>query len=150
MYFTNASPRAGFPSRRSGALLATVAVAAALATPAASDEADARRLLMAMSDYVAAQTEIAFSYDSNLDVVTSDGLKIGLASSGTAVFERPDKMRVTRTGGFADVDLVFDGKTATLYGKNLDAYAQIAAPGTIDQMMDTLRETYGLRSPAVI
>jgi len=146
MHIPNAGPRG--PHRQSWRLLAaSLALAAGLATPAMADEADARRLLKAMSDYVAAQTTIAFDYDSSLDVVTQDGLKIGLASSGTAAIARPDKLRVTRTGGFADVELVFDGKTASLLGKNLNAYAQIDAPGTIDQLMDTLRDDYRLSLP---
>ena len=122
-------------------------MAATLAAPAAADEADAKRLLKAMSDYVAAQTAISFDYDSNLDVVTEDGLKIGLASSGSIALERPDKLRVTRHGGFADVELVFDGTTATLYGKGQNAYATVAAPGSIDQLADTLRDTYHLPLP---
>lgn len=133
------------PVRR---VLATgLALAALAATPAMADEADARAILKAMSDYVSGQTAIAFDYDSTLEVVTTDGLKIGLASSGSAVIARPDKLRVTRTGGFADVELVFDGQTATLLGKNLNAYARIAAPGSIEALMDTLRTEYGLSLP---
>ena len=37
------------------------------------------------------------------------------------------------------MELVFDGKTATLYGKNLNAYAQADAPGSIDQLIEKLR-----------
>jgi hypothetical protein len=32
--------------------------------------------------------------------------------------ERPDKLRAMRTGGFANVEMVFDGKTPSLLGKN--------------------------------
>lgn len=146
MHFPNARP-----SRSRAPLWCTLAttagLAAGLATPALADEANARALVKAMADYVGAQTTIAFDYDSTLEVVTTDGLTIGLASSGSVVVARPDKLQVTRTGGFADVALTFDGKTATLLGKNLNAYAQIEAPGTIDQLIDTLRETYNLSPP---
>jgi hypothetical protein len=129
-------------------LLATTAgLAAVLATPAAADEATARQLVKAMSEYVAAQTTIAFDYTSTLDVVTADGLKIGLASSGSIALERPDRFRITRTGGFADVEMVFDGKTASILGKNINSFAQIEAPGSIDQLIDTLRETYNMSPP---
>ena len=46
-----------------------------------ADEADAKRLLKAMSDYVAAQQAISFDYDSILEVITKDGQKLALASS---------------------------------------------------------------------
>lgn len=133
--------------RRSRWLAAAAGLAALLVTPAVADEASARQLVKAMSDYVAAQTTIAFDYTSTLDVVTTDGLTIGLASSGSVLVERPDKFRISRTGGFADVEMVFDGKTASLLGKNINAYAQIEAPGSIDQLIDTLRETYNLSPP---
>ena len=130
--------------------LAALALAGALGLVSAShaDEADARSLLKAMSDYLAAQTAISFDYDSTLDVVTKEGQKLGLASSGAVTLSRPNQLRATRTGGFADVELVFDGTTLTILGKNLDAYAQIAAPGTVDQLIDTLRDKHQRPLPA--
>ena len=61
---------------------------------------------------------------------------------------RPDKLRATRTGGFANIEMVFDGKTLTLLGKNANLYAQIEAPGTIDQLVDVLRDKYHRPVPA--
>jgi hypothetical protein len=118
--------------------------------PSASlaDEADAKRLFKAMSDYLAAQTAISFDYDSTLEVVTKDGQKLGLASSGALALARPDKLRATRTGGFADVEMVFDGTTLSILGKNLNAYAQIPVAGSVDQLIDTLRDTYRRPLPA--
>jgi len=131
-------------------LTASLVLAFGIGATSASlaDEADAKRLFKAMSDYLAAQTAISFDYDSTLEVVTAEGQKIGLASSGMVTLSRPDKLRATRTGGFADVELVFDGKTVSFLGKNLNAYAQIEAPGTVDQLIDALRDTYRRPLPA--
>src|SRR6516164_6676001 len=107
-----------------------------------ADEANAKNLLKAMSDYLAAQNAISFDYDSNLELVSTQQQKIALASSGTVTLERPDKLHLTRTGGFANVEMVFDGKTLTLWGKNSNLYTQIEAPGTIDQLEDVLRNKY--------
>ena len=104
-----------------------------------ADEANAKRLFKAMSDYLASQKVIFIDYDSNLEIVTSQKQKLGLTSSGTVVLSRPDKIHATRTGGFANVELVFDGNTLTLLGKNANAYTQVEAPGTIDQLVDDLR-----------
>ena len=49
---------------------------------------------------------------------------------------RPDKLRIRRTGGYADVELVFDGKTISLYGNNAKSYVQADAAGTVDQVID--------------
>jgi hypothetical protein len=104
--------------------------------------ANAKRLFKASSDYMAAQKAFSFDYDSYLEVVTKENQKVGLASTGTMRVNRPDKIRATRMGGFANVEFVFDGKTATMFGKNAKAYAQVDAPGTIDQLVDVLRTKY--------
>jgi hypothetical protein len=98
---------------------------------ASADEADAKRLLKAMSDYLAAQQAISFAYDAVLEVVTKDEQILALASSGNVVLNRPDKILATRSSGFADVEMSFDGKTLTLLGKNLNIYAQQEVPGTV-------------------
>ncbi len=113
-----------------------------------ADEADAKRLLKSMSDYMAAQKAISFDYDATLEVVTKDDQKLALASSGSVSLNRPDKIHVKRSGGFADVEMSFDGKTLTLLGKNLNRYAQTAVPGTVDNLVDELREKHNRPLPA--
>ena len=113
-----------------------------------ADEANAKSLLKAMSDYLAAQKAISFDYDSNLELVSTQQQKIALASSGALTLNRPDKLHATRTGGFANIEMVFDGKALTLLGKNANLYAQIEAPGTIDQLVDLLRDKYHRPVPA--
>jgi len=127
-----------------------MALIVGLAAPSAAraDEAYAKSQLKAMSDYLAAQEAISFGFDAYLEVVTTDQQKIGLASSGTATLNRPDKIRATRTGGFTDVEMLFDGKTATVFGKTANIYAQIDVPGTIDHLIDELRDTYAMPLPA--
>src|SRR6516225_9756436 len=113
-----------------------------------ADEANAKSLLKAMSDYLAAQKAISFDYDSNLELVSKQQQKIALASSGKVALNRPDKLHATRMGGFANIEMVFDGKALTLLGKNANLYAQIEAPGTIDQLVDLLRDKYHRPVPA--
>lgn len=113
-----------------------------LITGAKADEAEAKRLLKAMSDYLAAQTAFSFNYDTNFEIVTADHQKLLLASSGTVALNRPDKIRATRTGGFADVEMIFDGKQLTVFGKDVNGYAQVEVPGNLDHLIDELRETF--------
>jgi hypothetical protein len=128
-------------SAKMSAIVLAVAVAGiASMSIAHADEAQAKSLLKAMSDYLAAQKAISFEYDANLEIVSTQQQKIGLASSGTLTLERPDKLHATRTGGFANVEMVFDGKTLSLLGKNANVYAQVEAPGTIDHLVDELRD----------
>ena len=135
---------------KTAAAVLAVALIGGMANPSAAraDEAQAKILLKAMSDYMAGQKAIAIEYDSYLEVVTKQNQKLGLASSGTVVLNRPDKIRATRTGGFADVELGFDGKTLTLLRKDTSQYAQVEAPGTIDHLIDELRDKYHRPVPA--
>jgi hypothetical protein len=112
-----------------------------------TDSAEAKKLLKAMSDYLAAQNNVSFRYNANLEVVTQTDQKLGVASSGAVVLSRPDKLHAIRSGGFVEVESLFDGKTLTLLGKNLNKYTQIEVPGTVDHLIDALRDK-GLPLPA--
>ena len=97
----------------------SLVVGLGMLSAARADEADAKKLLKAMSDYMAAQKAISFDFDATLEVVTKDKQKLALASSGTVILNRPDKIRATRAGGFADVEMIFDGKTLTVPGTSI-------------------------------
>src|SRR5882672_381559 len=68
----------------------------------------ARKILKTMSDYVTSQKTILITFDTDIEVVTPELQKIQFASSGEVLLSRPDKLRSTRTGGYADVQFVFD------------------------------------------
>ena len=123
---------------------AALALAMTLAwvSGATADEAEAKALLKGMSDYLAAQETISLSYDNSFEVVSKDNQKLQVAASGELDMRRPDKLRATRTGGFANVEMIFDGKTFTILGKDANVYAQAETPGTIDQMVDEIRDKY--------
>jgi hypothetical protein len=115
---------------------------------AIAGETEAKSLLKAMSDYMSGQKAISFEYDANFEVVSTDDQKIDLASSGTVTLNRPDKIHATRVGGFANIEMVFDGKTLTLLGKNANVYTQVDIPGTIDHLVDELKDKYHRPLPA--
>ena len=113
-----------------------------------ADESEAKLRLKAMTDYLAAQNSISFDYDSNLEVVTKDQQKLSLLASGTVSLTRPDKLRATRSGGFADTEMVFDGKTLTVLGRNKNVYVQAESPGSIDQIIKELHNKFDRPLPA--
>jgi hypothetical protein len=116
-------------------------------TASASAQDDARKILKGMSDYVANQKGISVTYDSDVEVITSDLQKIQFTSSGEVSLVRPDKLRANRTGGYSDIELVLDGKTVTVFGKSISVFAQFDAPGSIDQVLDRLRDQSSLELP---
>ena len=113
-----------------------------------TDSAAARDLLRGMSGFLAAQDRLAYDYDATFEVVTNADQKLGLASSGTVTLDRPDRIRATSTGGFLSAEVLFDGTTLTLFGRNANLYTQASEPGSIDRLVDRLREGFGRPLPA--
>lgn len=140
-------PLSPVPKRK---MMATALASALLlgSSAVSADEADAKRLLKAMSDYLSSQNAFSFDYDAMLEIVTPEEQVLGLASSGQVMVNRPNKVNASRSGGFADAELNFDGKTLTLLGKNLNTYTQVEIPGDINHLIHELRDTYNRPLPA--
>jgi hypothetical protein len=142
-----ARPRSSTPTvcRLFAALTLALTTIFFAASGADAQSGNAEKILKAMSDYVASQKTISLTFDSDIEVVTPDLQKIQFTNSGQLLLSRPDKLRGTRTGGYADVELVFDGKMLTVLGNN--AFAQVNAPGSIDQIIVRLRNDLGVALP---
>jgi hypothetical protein len=138
--------------RRGGALVATVALllSAGLvqAQPAPAPQlTGAKAILKSMSDWMSSQKSLEMTFDSDIEIITPQLEKIQFTNSGTMLLVRPDKFRGHRVGGYADVELFFDGKTASVLGKSINSYAQIEMPGTVDQMIAAMRAGHGVAMP---
>jgi hypothetical protein len=134
------------PGARRG--LWVLSAALLLAAPSAWAQAgDATVMLKAMSDYVGRQKTIELSFDSDIEVITPDLEKIQFTNSGEALLQRPNQLRAHRVGGYADVALSFDGRTVSILGKHINAYAQLEAPGSVDQLFEALRAGHGVALP---
>jgi hypothetical protein len=119
-----------------------------LASPVQAQTADPTTILKKMSDYVAAQKTVSATFDTDIEVVTTDLQKIQFASSGQFQLSRPDKMHATRLGGYSDVEMVFDGKTLTVSSKDRNSFAQLETAGSVDQLVELLRDKYAVVLPA--
>ena len=117
------------------------------AAPAQADPASAKRIVKAMSDYMASQNNLSAEFDVTLDVITPQLEKVQFAASGSLLLARPDKVHLIRKGGYTEVELLSDGKTMTISSMGGGTYAQVASPGTVDQIVDVLRSNYGIDMP---
>ena len=133
---------------KAAALTAIFAAALPAAAAVAPTDDDAKAILKKMTDYLAAQQSVSARYDSDIEVVTTQGQKIAFASSGNLLLQRPDKQRATRTGGYADVDMVIDGKTLSILGKDRNIYSQTEAPGSLGQLVAGIRDRTDAALPA--
>lgn len=129
------------------AVIICLLVAVSTVARAADSASEAHEVFKSMADYLVKQKTIEFTFDSSIEVITPEIQKIQYTSSGHAFVERPDRIRVTRLGGTGQLDLYFDGKTATLYGPGIKTYAQIVEAKSINQLIDALEHKYGFAGP---
>jgi hypothetical protein len=115
------------------------------------DEAD--NILKQMSAYLGQVQNLTMNFSSDVEVISHggqtslSGLKVQFSSSGSVLLSRPDKIRASRTGGQTDFEVISDGKTLTIHGKDANAYAQADAAPTLDELFDGIRDLTGLEFP---
>jgi hypothetical protein len=129
-----------------GAVIAVLGVLA-VSRARADNRDDALAVLKAMSDYVSSQKSISATFNTDIEVITQDLQKIQFDSSGQLQLTRPDKLHASRTGGYTDVELFFDGKTFVAANKKDNVFTQADAPGSVDQLVGKLRSDFGVDLP---
>jgi hypothetical protein len=127
-------------------LLSTVTTLGLVGLAPAAFADDAREILQSMSNYMAAQKNFTIVFNSDVEVVTNDLQKIQFTSSGQVAVTRPNKLHAVRNGEFADVEMLFDGKSMTILAKEAQLYAQLDAQITIDELV-AMVESRGYQLP---
>ena len=128
-------------------LVLGIAIALSAVPAARAQNDDAAKILKAMSDYVTGQKTISLKFNSSIEVITPELQKIQFNSSGSLLLSRPNMLRATRAGGYADVEFVFDGKTFTVDDKAHKVFAQATSSSSVDQLVDKLRTEYAVEAP---
>jgi len=127
--------------------LATLAITGVYAQTAWAEEGEAESILKAMSDFVGHQENLSLKYDADVEVVTPAVEKIQYSASGDVTMSRPNKFRISRTGGFADVEVIADGSIVTVYDRGGNRFAQVPGTGSLDEVIDKLRAEAPLELP---
>lgn len=139
------------PLRMRALSLSMVAGMAMTASPASAQvviDSEANKILSAMTANLKALPALSVDYDADHEIVTLEGQKIQYSASGSIALDRTKGFRVTRKGPFADVEVVFDGKTISLDGKGMNVYTQIESPGpSIEEATEEFRASTGLDAP---
>lgn len=134
-----------------GLIAALALLTGALMQPSAqAAEIDPRAvaLLKASTEFIAAQKRFSVDTRSSLEVVLDSGQKLQFDHSVRATVQRPNKLRVERLGDLVDQVFYYDGKSLTLYNPGPKFYATVAAPGTLEEMLDFAREKLDIVAPA--
>ena len=114
---------------------------------ASAGEAEAKAILKAMSDYLAAQKAISFGIDADFEVVTKDHQKLSWRIRARSISAGPTR---STPRGPADSPISrwsSTGKTLTMLGKDRKSYVQADVPGTVDHLIDELRDSTTGRFP---
>jgi hypothetical protein len=126
--------------------LATLPVAAQAQSAGVAPEA--KQILKASTDFLASQQRFTADTRNTLEIVLKSGQKIEFNSTGRQSVQRPNKLRAERTGDLVEQVFVYDGQSLTLYNPQDKIYAQVAAPGTLEDMLDFARTKLDIVAPA--
>jgi len=117
--------------------------------PAPVIQAEAIDALTKMGAYL--HTLKAFSVTSaiTVDEVLLSGQKIQVGGVNTLTARRPDRLKATVRKDETDIDREFfyDGKTFTIYGKNVKYYASVPAPATLAELVHAVAERLDVQLP---
>jgi len=129
------------------AVFMAVGLSAGQVMSAEDIDPEADEILKSMSSYLGRTKTFSMNADIDFEIITKDGQKLQLSSYATVVMERPDKLHILKKGMIADAEFIFDGKTLTLHGKNLNVYAQTEVSGTLDDAMRAYELETGIPAP---
>ena len=129
-------------------IAAVMASAATAQAQSAGLDPEAQRILKASTDFLARQKQFSLDTRNSLEVVLKSGQKIEFNHTAVQSVQRPNKLRAERTGDLVDQVVVYDGKSLTLRNLRNDFYAQVAAPDTIEGMLDFARTSLDIVAPA--
>ena len=132
------------------ATLAAMAFAlpsSAAAQPAGIDP-QATKLVKASTDFLASQKRFSVETRNSLEVVLTSGQKIQFDHVARLSVQRPNKLRADRVGDLVEQAFYFDGKSLTIFNPGEKYFATVAAPGTLEEMLDFARTRLDIVAPA--
>jgi hypothetical protein len=110
---------------------------------------DAMEALNKMGAYL--RSLKAFQVDAEVtnDDVLDDGQIVTDTKTNSLLSVSPNLLRAELKSDDKDVLLFYDGKHFTVYGKLVNYYATVPAPGTTSQLVDKVYNDYGIDIPLV-
>ena len=132
-------------------VLAMVGVAwpiASLAQSSEEVEPEAIALLRRATDYLEGLKQFRVEADTTIEVVLDDGEKLQFGHRVSVTVKRPNKLRAERIGDLVSQVFYYDGKSLSLNLPGQGYYATVAAPATIEAMLDFAREKLDVIAPA--
>ncbi len=79
--------------------------------------------------------------------VLADGQKLQHSATAQMDVQRPNKLRARMASARSERQLIFDGKTVTLYTPAQKYYSSVAFSGTLADLVEQLQERYAVEVP---
>jgi hypothetical protein len=133
---------------RCGTLAALAGISLAVQAQPAGIAPEAQQLLKASTDFLARQQQFSADTRNTLEVVLKSGQKVEFNHTARVSAQRPNKLRAERSGDLVNQVFVYDGKTLTLHNPQDKSYAQVAAPDTLEAMLEFARTKLDIVAPA--
>jgi len=130
------------------AVVALTALSVAAQAQSAGIAPEAKQILKASTDFLASQQRFSTNTRNTLEVVLKSGQKIEFNSTGRQSVQRPNKLRSERTGDIASQLVVYDGKSLAVSNPQDNVYSQVAAPETLEDMLEFARNKLDIVAPA--
>jgi len=130
------------------AIAALTTLAAAAHAQSAGIAPEAKQILKASTDFLASQQRFTADTRNTLEIVLKSGQKIEFNNTARQSVQRPNRLRAERTGDLVEQVFVYDGQSLTLYNPHDKVYAQVPAPGTLEEMLDFARTRLDIIAPA--
>ena len=103
--------------------------------------------LRSMGAYLRSMKSFGVQVKGSRDEVLADGQKIMVAGTVNYLVRSPDRFRAEINTDRKQRTIYYNGKTLTLYAPRMHYYATVAAPPTVEQMLDTVEAKYGVELP---
>ena len=114
---------------------------------AAGVDPAAVEILQRMTKYVSSLEHFSLHAENTFEDLLESGQRVDFDISANVVVRRPNKIRAERIGELIHQVFYYDGKSLTLYRPSDGVYATQPAPGTIEELLDHVREGLGMNIP---
>lgn len=115
--------------------------------PPAGVDRKANAVLFQASEFLKSAKTFKFQAEITRDVILYDGVREQFGGVSKVTIERPNKLRAIFDGDERSRRSFFDGETLSMYSIDRKIYAQKKIPGTIDNAIDFVFETFGFSVP---
>lgn len=110
---------------------------------------DPEALVQFMTDYIRSLPQFYICGEISYDKVYKDNNKIQYLAEFDFYVKRPNQFQFNANGDIQNKQVLYDGKTLTVYDANKAVYGVIETSSTIDETLNMAEKEYGIRLPVL-